>query len=115
MKLKTLPPLFKAPTPLVTPSSALPKVTEPYYLTAEHKAWAADVKARSGGVCAHCGKATPRLIADHIVEVRDGGAKTDPANGDGSLLVLPRQDRRPAPRPQPRPIVTHLQHNPRGG
>jgi 5-methylcytosine-specific restriction enzyme A len=81
MKLKTLPPLFKAPTPLVTPSSALPKVTEPYYLTAEHKAWAADVKARSGGVCAHCGKATPRLIADHIVEVRDGGAKTDPANG----------------------------------
>jgi 5-methylcytosine-specific restriction enzyme A len=85
MKLKTLPPLFKAPPPLVTPSSSLPKLTEPYYLTAGHKAWAADVKARAGGCCAHCGKQTKRLIADHIHERKDGG----PDAGPGEALCWP--------------------------
>lgn len=73
MKLKTLPPLFARPAPLVTPSSALPKVTEPYYLTAQHKRWAAEVKANANGQCEECGKVTRRLIADHPDELKDGG------------------------------------------
>jgi hypothetical protein len=100
MKLKTLPPLFGTPPPLVTPSSALPKATEPYYVTAEHKRWAADVKARSGGRCAHCGKVTKRLVADHIHEIRDGG---DP-KGPGQALCWPCHTTKTAARRRARNI-----------
>jgi 5-methylcytosine-specific restriction endonuclease McrA len=63
-----------------------PKAADPHYLTPEHRAWRAEVLRRAGGVCQQprctCGN-TPgkRLFADHIVELRDGGAALDPTNG----------------------------------
>lgn len=56
----------------------MPKVAEGFYLTPEwrayrsaHRAWTA---AKQGGVwCCICG-GTARLILDHVVERKDGGA-----------------------------------------
>lgn len=61
---------------------ALPKVAERFYQSAEwlayrarHKAW---TRARQGGVwCCKCGS-THRLILDHRVERKDGGADFPP-------------------------------------
>lgn len=62
-----------------------PKETDPHYGTAEHKRWAAEVKRRAGAMCQdrqHVGDAySPRGIADHVKERRDGGADLDLANG----------------------------------
>lgn len=62
------------------------KQTNPYYLSPEHRQWRQVIIARSGGFCQDLHCPTPqrrpsRLFADHIVELRDGGAPTDPANG----------------------------------
>lgn len=59
------------------------KVGLPYYQTPEHKAWREAVIARSGGRCQWpgCGRRDNRMFADHIVEIKDGGARTDLANG----------------------------------
>ncbi len=59
-----------------------PKVALPWYLTPEHKAWSRAVIARAGGRCETqgCGRGG-RMFADHIVEIRDGGAKLDLGNG----------------------------------
>lgn len=68
--------------------TALPaaKVVDPHYQTAEHRAWRAEVIRRSGGrcqsvTCKRHGGAGQRLFADHVKELRDGGAALDPANG----------------------------------
>lgn len=64
-----------------------PKVVDPHYQTPEHRAWRDEVIRRSGGVCQdpscrHPSRARGhRLFADHVVELRDGGAALDPANG----------------------------------
>lgn len=62
-----------------------PKETDPYYGTADHKRWAADVKRRAGSMCQdleHQGdRLADRGIADHVNERHDGGADLDPANG----------------------------------
>jgi 5-methylcytosine-specific restriction protein A len=62
-----------------------PKQVDPHYRTDEHKAWAAAVMRRAGYRCQApgCRKAAPehRLFADHVTEMRDGGAPFDPANG----------------------------------
>lgn len=63
-----------------------PKTVDPYLLTPEHRAWAADVVAKANGYCQDPRCKTPnrkpsRLFADHIIERQDGGALTDPANG----------------------------------
>lgn len=62
-----------------------PKQADAHYLTPEHRRWAAEVVERAGGRCQWpgCTKAAPqhRMVADHIVEVKDGGAPLDPANG----------------------------------
>jgi hypothetical protein len=66
-----------------------PKTADAYYTTPEHRAWSALVIKRAGGRCQwvengiRCTKAYPhhRMLADHIVEVKDGGALLDPANG----------------------------------
>lgn len=63
-----------------------PKVADSIYSTPEYRQWRAIVIARAGGKCQDptC-KARhwpgQRLFADHIVELRDGGAPFDPANG----------------------------------
>lgn len=64
-----------------------PKVADPHYQTPEHKAWRTEVIRRSGGQCQDAACKTPgrgigrRLFADHVRELRDGGAPFDPANG----------------------------------
>lgn len=60
-----------------------PKVVEPYYQTPEHRAWRDEVIRRAGGRCQvpGCGRSERRMFADHIVEVKDGGARLDPVNG----------------------------------
>ncbi|HVL70255.1 MAG TPA: HNH endonuclease signature motif containing protein [Beijerinckiaceae bacterium] len=57
-----------------------PKETDPHYGTQAHKAWRAEVLKRAGHRCEDCG-AGGKLYADHVVEIRDGGAPLDPANG----------------------------------
>ena len=64
-----------------------PKTVEPWYLTPEHKAWAAEVIMRAGNRCQDrtC-KARhypgQRLFADHIKERRDRpDLALDPTNG----------------------------------
>ena len=58
-----------------------PKQPDPYYGSAEHRAWRAAVLARAGHACQGCGHRGARLYADHIVELRDGGAALDVTNG----------------------------------
>lgn len=66
-----------------------PKVAEPTYQTAAYRIWREEVIAKAGRQCEEvvggrrCTKAEPRhrMFADHIVEVRDGGARFDPSNG----------------------------------
>ena len=64
-----------------------PKTVDPWYLTPEHRAWAAEVMRRAAGRCQDptC-KAThypgQRLFADHKLERRDRpDLALDPANG----------------------------------
>ncbi|MDR3449508.1 MAG: HNH endonuclease signature motif containing protein [Alphaproteobacteria bacterium] len=67
-----------------------PKTVDPVYQTPEHRAWRDHVVDRAGGRCEHVGddgrrclKARPRhrMFADHVREIRDGGATHDLANG----------------------------------
>lgn len=58
-----------------------PKVIDQAYRDASHAEWSAAVLRRAGGRCQGCGREGVRLFADHIVELKDGGAATDAANG----------------------------------
>jgi 5-methylcytosine-specific restriction protein A len=60
-----------------------PKVADPVYSSPEHIAWRDEVYRQAGRRCQWpgCGVRQPRMFADHIVEIRDGGAALDPANG----------------------------------
>lgn len=63
-----------------------PKTADDIYSTPEYRQWRATVIGRANGRCQdpRC-KARhwpgQRLFADHIVELRDGGAPFDPTNG----------------------------------
>ena len=64
-----------------------PRQVDGHYLTKEHVTWRFQVLARAGQQCQARDCKTPRrgfgrrLFADHIIELRDGGAPLDPANG----------------------------------
>jgi 5-methylcytosine-specific restriction endonuclease McrA len=58
-----------------------PKQVDPKYRDPAHEEWAAAVRRRAAGRCQGCGREGTRLFADHVVELRDGGAPFDPANG----------------------------------
>lgn len=78
--------LMKVPTSDFRRVKPPPKVAEPIYHTAEYAAWRAEVIRRANGRCQDptCrSRHWPgqRLFADHVVELRDGGAPFDPANG----------------------------------
>ena len=82
------PPRIKSLQPRVAAfdtRSAVPpaKQAAPIYLTREHQHWRATVIARAGGRCEWpgCNRSEPRMFADHIVELKDGGAALDIANG----------------------------------
>lgn len=62
-----------------------PKQKDAIYYTPEFDRWRAAVVARAGGRCQAQGCARTerdgRMYADHIVELKDGGAAFDVANG----------------------------------
>ena len=64
---------------------ATPKLRAAIYGTVEYREWRWTVIARSGGHCQDPACAAPmrstRLFCDHVVELRDGGAPFDVANG----------------------------------
>jgi 5-methylcytosine-specific restriction protein A len=65
------------------------KQADPVYQRPEHRAWRKLVIARAGGRCEwvergrRCDKLEPEhvMYADHVCEVKDGGALLDLANG----------------------------------
>ena len=61
---------------------AAPKVAEGFYSSPEWRGLVADLKSERGNRCQRAGCPTPthRVIADHIVERKDGGADLDPRN-----------------------------------
>jgi len=63
-----------------------PKTAAPIYSTPEYQAWRTLVVGRANGrcqdpLCKYPHRKPSRLFADHIIELRDGGAPFDPANG----------------------------------
>lgn len=87
MKLRFAQP--RIPTADISIAKQPPKVKDPELSTPEFRAWRRAVMHRAGYRCQwvehgqRCTKSAPdhRLIADHIVERKDGGAPYDPANG----------------------------------
>lgn len=75
-KLSNLRPRVTTPKPRLT---LPPKVADAFYLSAEWRALVARIKRERGNWCEICGS-THRVIADHIVERRDGGPDLDPRN-----------------------------------
>ena len=57
----------------------------PIYSTPEYRVWRAEVIRRSGGQCQDPrhdpGRSRGKLYADHVKELRDGGAPFDVSNG----------------------------------
>lgn len=88
MSLRKLPPLIKSKIATGVVSRS-PKRADPIYHLPEHRAWRDAVIEQAGHRCEamdngrRCTKAAPnhRLFADHIVEVSDGGARYNLANG----------------------------------
>ena len=84
-------PVFKGRIGTVSPRrlAVPPKAAASIYHTEEFRQWRDIVITRAGGRCEQvvsgirCAKAQPlnRMFADHIVELKDGGAPFDPANG----------------------------------
>ena len=63
-----------------------PKDVDPYYRGPEHKDWSRQVIANAQGCCQRCNKTGLVLIADHIVEINDGGSPLDLDNGQALCL-----------------------------
>jgi 5-methylcytosine-specific restriction enzyme A len=87
-KLRSLPPLVRT---VNLQTTRLPtRQIDPTYNTVEYRVWRAQVIARAGGRCEavdhghRCTKAQPqdRVYADHVAEIRDGGAPFDIRNGE---------------------------------
>lgn len=73
----------KPPERRIAPASTAGGYSAQHYQTDLHRQWARAVKLRDSFTCQKCGAHGEgvRLIADHINELRDGGAPTDIANG----------------------------------
>ena len=57
-----------------------PKTAEPFYYSAEWIKVRDEERAAAKGICRRPGCGKRGFIVDHIVEIRDGGAKLDPRN-----------------------------------
>jgi 5-methylcytosine-specific restriction enzyme A len=57
----------------------LPKVADPFYLSAEWRTLVRDIKRSRGAFCVICGSGK-RIIGDHIREIKDGGERLDERN-----------------------------------
>lgn len=60
------------------------KLADPFYQSTEWKALTSEIKRQRGYVCDDCGgdfrRRRDKLVGDHIVERKDGGAELDPLN-----------------------------------
>jgi 5-methylcytosine-specific restriction protein A len=56
------------------------KVADPFYRTQDWTRLARDIKRQRGSCCEACGMPHANLIADHVIELKDGGAPLDPLN-----------------------------------
>jgi hypothetical protein len=70
----------------LTTAKPAPKRADPIYATPEYRQWRTIVIRRAGGRCQDPECRTPertgiRLFADHVKELKDGGAPFDPDNG----------------------------------
>lgn len=74
--LKPMAPMIRTLAPMV---AAMPKIADALYTSPEWRALVRDIKRMRGNFCQRCGKGG-RIIGDHIVEVKDGGAQIDPSN-----------------------------------
>jgi 5-methylcytosine-specific restriction protein A len=81
----------------------LPKITEDFYRSPEWHRLMGQIRKQRGNRCEVCGlqggrpgdDGKPvRILGDHIVERKDGGAELDPANV--MLLCLPCHNRKTA-------------------
>lgn len=79
MTLRCHPPMLAAPSRRIAPVAE--RAFASYYQTAEHREWSQKVRVRAGFRCEACGIRPDRLFADHIIELTDGGSRTDLANG----------------------------------
>lgn len=64
-----------------------PKEAEPFYYSAEWIKLRDQERAAARGICRRPGCGKRGFIVDHIVEIKDGGAKLDPRNVE--LLCSP--------------------------
>ncbi|MFT8481346.1 HNH endonuclease signature motif containing protein [Gluconobacter oxydans] len=58
----------------------LPKRADAFYVSKEWRALIGTLLKQRGRVCERCGRSGCRIFGDHIVELKDGGARLDPAN-----------------------------------
>lgn len=70
-----------------------PKLADRFYQSPEWRDLVRSIKQMRGAFCERCGS-TNRIIADHIVERKDGGADLDPSNIE--LLCSPCHNRKTA-------------------
>ena len=84
MALRMLKPrLATIDTSIARPLPPPEKERAHHYGTPEHREWSRQVINRAGGMCQGrgCGRTNTRLYADHIIELKDGGAPLDLRNG----------------------------------
>jgi len=67
------------PAPVRSSLRVPPKTAESFYLSPEWRQLVARIRRERGAWCQRCGS-NHRLIGDHIVERKDGGADLDPDN-----------------------------------
>jgi len=81
VSLRSLPWRINAPAPRISAPDTAGGRNARHYQSSEHQRWAFEVKRRDRFVCQKCGAQDTRLIADHIIEIVDGGAPLDVSNG----------------------------------
>jgi 5-methylcytosine-specific restriction endonuclease McrA len=75
-KLSTLRPTLGALPGRLAP---MKKIVDPFYVSPEWRSLVAKIKNERGDRCQDCGS-THRVAGDHVIEIKDGGAKLDPGN-----------------------------------
>ena len=75
-RLRALPSLVPSLAPVLQPP---PKIADQFYLSPEWRALIGRIKRDRGSRCERCGSGH-RVIGDHKVEIKDGGARLDAQN-----------------------------------